>query len=305
MNRALPITCLLAVSACTTPDVATTLSQARTEFTAFSEGIDPQIARNAAAERTRQEQRAIAADKAVISFVGDCDTFAEDAGVQVLSTCEIVEHFDPLDDAGDASEVMDFLAIMDGYLASLEALVASNSASEAQTQANAIVAAFGMPDAARPAAFERLGASLRDRQTLISTSTRFIVNQVRINALRRAMADADAVLEVAIPLVVAELDPFETERYAAQARFDTAQLAIVDVEGQGNPAAYAAAITEARAAHAAFKQAEANSPVIKLLQFRQTHARLLAMTRPGADATEFVEYLEELRALYDAVNEET
>jgi hypothetical protein len=87
----------------------------------------------------------------------------------VLSACNLVEYFDPRDDAGSASELADFRIIMDGYLTSLEALAASETATQAQAQAEAIVAAFGMPDPVRPAAFERLGASVRKSQTLITS----------------------------------------------------------------------------------------------------------------------------------------
>lgn len=305
MKRTIPIACLLAISACTTPNVTPTLTQARTEFTAFSSGIKAKITRDAAAERARQEQRTLAADGAVIGFVGDCDTTVARLETVVLSKCNLVEYFDPRDDAGSASEVQDFLTIMDGYLASLEALAASETAAQAQTQADAIVAAFGMPSAARPAAFERLGASLRARQTLIRAATGFFVNQARLGALRRAMRDADDVLEDGIPVIAAHLEPYDTDLILTQANFAAARQTLLDAEGQGDPVRYAAAVRGARTAHAAFKQAEAKSPIIKLLQFRQTHARLLALTQPGANTSEFVEYLEELRALYDAVKEET
>lgn len=305
MKRAISITCLLTMAACTTPDVTPTLAQARTEFIVFSSGIEAQIARDAAAERAREEQRALAADGAVIGFVGDCDTTVARLETVVLSKCNLVEYFDPRDDTGSASEVQDFLTIMDGYLTSLEALAASETPTQAQTQADAIVAAFEMPNAARPAAFERLGASLRARQTLIHTATGFFVNQARVGALRRAMQDADDVLEDGIPVIAAHLEPYDTDLILAQVSFTAARQTLLDAEGQSDPVRYAAAIRGARTAHAAFKQAEANSPIIKLFQFRQTHARLLALTQPGADTPEFVEYLEELRALYDAVKEET
>lgn len=296
--------CMSTMTACTTPDVSTTLAQARTEFSAFSSGIEAQILRDAAAERGRQEQRAIAADGAVIGFIGDCDTTVARLEAPVLSACNLVEYFDPRDDAGSASELVDFQVIMDGYLTSLEALAASETAEQAQAQAEAIVAAFGMPEAVRPAAFERLGASVRERQTLITTSTRFLVNQVRIGALRRAMREADDVLDGEIEVIVAHLEPYDTDLIAAQERLTIARQKLLDAEGRGSPEAYAGAVEGARAAHATFRQAEAKSPIITLLRFRRTHARLLARTQPGADASEFVEYLEELRGLFDAVNEE-
>ena len=304
MKHAVLLICVLPMTACTTPDVSTTLARARTEFSAFSSGIEAQVLRDAAAERGRQEQQAIAADRAVIGFVGDCDTTVARLEAPVLSDCNLVEYFDPRDDAGSASELVDFQIIMDGYLTSLEALAASETAAQAQAQAEAIVAAFGMPEAVRPAAFERLGASARERKTLITTSTRFLVNQLRIGALRRAMREADEVLDGGFEVIVAHLEPYDTDLISAQERLTSARQKLLDAEGQGNPVAYAEAVEGARAAHAAFQQAEANSPIINLLRFRQTHARLLARTQPGADASEFVGYLEELRALFDSVNEE-
>jgi hypothetical protein len=305
MKHAVPLICVWAVTACTTPDVSTPLAQARAEFTAFSSGIDAQLLRDAAAERSRQEQRAIAADRAVIGFVGDCDTTVARLEAPVLSNCNLVEYFDPRDDAGSASELVDFRTIMNGYLTSLEALAASQTAAQAHAQAEAIVAAFGMPDAARPAAFEQLGASVRERQTLISTSTRLLVNRLRVGALRRAMREADAILDADLEVIVAHLEPYDTALILAQEGLTTARQRLLDAEGQGNPVAFAAAVEGARAAHAAFQQAEASSPITNLLQFRQTHTRLFARTWSGADATEFVEVLEELRVLFDAMNEET
>lgn len=304
MKQALLFVCSLAMTGCTTPDVSTELAQARAEFSTFSSGIESQVLRDAAAERDRQQQRAIAADRAVIGFVGDCDTTVARLEVAVLSACNLVEYFDPRDDAGSASELADFRIIMDGYLTSLEALAASETATQAQAQAEAIVAAFGMPDPVRPAAFERLGASVRESQTLITTSTRFLVNQLRIGALRRAMREADEILDREIEVIVAHLEPYDTDLVAAQESLLIARQKLLDAEGRGNPVAYAEAVEGARAAHAAFQQAEAKSPIINLLRFRQTHARLLARTRPGADASELVEYLEELRALFNSANKE-
>lgn len=104
-----------------------------------------------------------------------------------------------------------------------------------------------------------------------------------------------------VEVIVAHLEPYDTDLISAQERLTIARQNLLDAEGQGNPVAYAEAV---EGAHAAFQQAEANSPIINPLRFRQTHARLLARTQPGADASEFVKYLEELRALFDSVNEE-
>jgi len=305
MKHVLPLAFAAALSGCTTPDVSVTLTQTRAEFIALSENLDRQIIRDAAGERAREQDRAIVSGGSVIGFVGDCDTLAAQQEITVISDCVLVEYFDPRDDPGSATELKDFLTVIDGYLLSLERLAASQTADQAKQQTDEIVAAFGMPDEARPAAFERLGASLRTRQTSIGTSTRFFVNQARVRALRRAMADANALLEESSPIIVAHLSLYDSARVSAQAHFLTARQSMLDAESQGNPAALRSAVQEAREAFAAFKAAEANSPVVQFLQFRQTHARLLAMTQPGADASEFVEYFEELRALYDNINEDT
>lgn len=304
MKHAVPLIFVWALTACTTPDVMAPLAQAREEFTAFSTGIEEHLLHDAEEEREREERRAIAADGGVIGFVGDCDTTVARLDASGVSDCRLVEYFDPRDDAGSASELVDFRTIMDGYLTSLEALAGSKTPAQAQAQANAIVAAFGAPDAARPAAFERLGEVAREQQILISTSAGFFVNQLRVGALRRVIGQADAVLEDNLEVILAHLEPYDTDLLEAQARLLTARQNLLNAEGKDDPVAYVEAIENARTAYATFLKAQENSPVINFLQFRKSHAQLLARTRPGANVAEFVKYLEELRGLLDAANEE-
>ncbi len=293
----------LGLAACSTPDISAELTQVRTDFDSFSEKVGPTVATQAQAEHARVEAQTLAAGGFVVELQGDCDVIAaRDAG-QVISSCRLVETFDPRDDAGSATEAQDFLTIMDAYLTSLEDLAASDTPAQARAKADALVAAFGTADADRPAAFERLGARVRDRQDLIATSTEFFVNQVRVAALRRVMAKADAVIEDAVPLVAAHLAAFDEPLLTAQENLLRADGAVLDAIEAGDQAAHATAIANLRNAHTAFQKAEAASPITQLYLFRAAHARLLARTRIGADPDEFVDALEELRALRDAAVE--
>ncbi|MGB1265763.1 MAG: hypothetical protein ACPG6L_08535 [Nereida ignava] len=305
MNRFIASSLILSVAGCATSDLSTSLTETRTQLTTVTAQVKPSITPLAVAERARAQDRAIQEDRPVIGLSGDCDTVASRSTPQVLSTCSIVEFFDPADDPGSATEVLEFLDIMDVYLTSLEALAASQTPQEARAQAQAVIVAFGTADASRPAMFERLGATLRDRKDLIGEGTGFLVNQARITALRRVIKDADIVIAEAVPIVATHLSFLDEDLLAAQAELLDAQEAAVLIEGASDPAGYRLAVARLRTSHAAFLKAEAESPVIRLFLFRQAHARLLERATTGITPTEFVNLLEDLRALRDAAQQET
>jgi len=305
MNRFSASSLFLAIAGCATPDVSTPLSETRAQLMTVTQQVLPSITPLAAAERARAQDRAIEEDRPVVGLSGDCDTVASRATAQVLTTCNLVEFFDHRGDPGSATEVKEFLDIMDAYLTSLEALVASQTPQEARAQAQAIVIAFGTADSNRPAAFERLGASLRDRQDLIDEASGFLVNQARVSALRRVVREADGAIEEAVPIVAAHLSFLDEDLLTAQTELLDAQEAVLLLEGAGDPAGYRLAVARLRTSHAAFLQAEADSPVVRLFLFRQAHARLLERATVGVTPTEFVTLLEDLRTLRDAAEEET
>lgn len=146
------------------------------------------------------------------------------------------------------------------------------------------MAAFGAPDAARPAAFERLSDVAREQPVLISASAWFFVNQLRACVLRRVIGQADAVLEDNLEVILAHLEPYDTDLLGAQARLLTVRQNLLDAEGKDDPVAYVEVIENARTAYATFLKAQENSLVINFRQFRKSHAQFLARTRPGTDA---------------------
>lgn len=305
MSRYILAPLLLAgVAGCTTPDISTDVSAARAQLTSITTALGPDLDVRAKAEHDRAQEAAIVADGAVIGLLGDCDTTQARESAAVLSECHIVEYFDPVTDPQSATEVSTFLALMDSYLTSIEALVGSDNPQQARAQAEAIILAFGTADANRPAAFERLGNSLRKRQTTITATTGFVMDQVRLTALRRVLRAADDAIGKAVPLVAAHLEDADLPLIEAQIALVDAQEAVNEAQGTRNPLAYRKAVKDLRAAHAAFVTAEAASPVVRLFQFRQSHAAMLARATTGVTPTEMVVLLEQLRALRDATQQE-
>ena len=295
---------LSGVAACATPDVSAELTAARAHLTSIKTELGPDLALRAKAEYDRVQEAAIVTDAAVIGLLGDCDTIASRETPEVFSECRIVEYFDPATDPQSATEIATFLALMDSYLTSVEALVASESPQLAKAQAEAIILAFGTADENRPAAFERLGNSLRKRQTTVTATTGFVIDQVRLSALRRVLHAADGEIGKAVLLVASHLEDADLPLITAQIALVDAREAVSAAQGTRNPVAYRTAVKNLRTRHAAFIKAEAASPVVRLFQFRQSHAALLARVTTGVTPTEMVVLLEQLRALRDATQEE-
>ncbi|EBA01969.1 hypothetical protein RB2150_08769 [Rhodobacterales bacterium HTCC2150] len=305
MNRRAVSLVMLALAACTNPDISKELELTNTHFNALKEGIETEITASAKEEHRRIETQTILAKEPVIGVAGDCDTIAARDEPKVLSDCRIVESFDAADDPGGATEVQTFLVIMDNYLAALGSLVNSKSSTEVQEQTNAIVAAFGSADANRPAAFEKLGQFARDRKQSFAKGSAFLVYQIRLSALRRALKSAAPLINKTVPLVASHLESFDKPLLAAQTELHDAQDDVNNALGTGNVKVSRAASDRLRKAVKAFKTAEAASPVIQLLLFKQAHLRLVEKATNGGSASDIIDLLEELKTLNTTINEET
>jgi len=300
MRTPLPLLALLA--ACAAPDVTQDIAASRALLTAIQRDTGPALTRTASAEFRAAEDELIRQDEPVVELLQGCDPYATLPIGAIVQACRLASTL-PAPSGVNARTTQDLLSVLDTYLEALTRLATATDVDAARKQASALVDAFGTPDPGRPEAFEALATEMRARRSLIVETTGFVLDQVRLAGLRRAIRRADPVIQAAIPdaaAYMASLDPAleraDETRIRAIEAVETARIA-------GDHRAHRRAVDQLRTAQASFVAALERSPAARLRAFAHAHAQLeRAAAHPGT-LPRIVSLLEQLRALYDAAGE--
>ena len=293
----------LGLAACTAPDLTTEIGEGRKLLAEIRTDTKPILEPLSKIEKTNADNRLILANKTVVELFGDCDTIAARDTPQVLSTCILNERSNPQSGAVNASATLQFLKILDAYFAGLERIATAGSVDDVKVQAQALVNAFGKPNDQRPAAFENLGNFVRGRETIIVQGAGFLLDQVRISQLRRAVRTADPILSQGFEIAAAYLESISPNLLKANEELHTAEKSVIDIRASGQPDLHRKAIENLRTKHAAFKAAEAKSPVIKILLLRNLHSALKDRLSNAGSIEEIVMLLEQIRVISDAAQQ--
>lgn len=290
----------LVLAACAGPEVGPDLAAGRALLGAIATGTGPALERRAAAEFRAAEDALIAAGQPVVELQGECDPFSDPPAATLRSDCRLVSLVPP-PTATDARATRDFLAMLDSYLAALEGLASAASVEAARRQADALVAAFGQPSASRPAAFEEIGQAVRARRALIVEGSGFVLDQVRIMALRRAVRAAAPTVAAGAPLAADYLDTLDPRLAEAVEAHLLARTELDAARGSGDARRYRAAVDALRARTDGLAAAQAASPAVQLRAFAVVHARLARSLRHPGSLARIVALIEQLRRLRDAI----
>lgn len=285
---------------CAAPEVGPDIAAGRALLGAIATGTGPALDRRAAAEFRAAEDALIRAGQPVIELQGECDPFSDPPAATLRSDCRL-HSLVPRPSATDARSTRDFLAMLDSYLAALDGLARSASVDEARRQADALVAAFGQPSAARPAAFEEIAQAVRARRALIVEGSGFVLDQVRIMALRRAVRAAAQAVTDGLPVAAAYLETLDPRLETAFEAHLRARSELEEARLAGDPRRYRAAVDALRARTEALAAAQAASPAVQLRAFGEVHARLVRSLRHPGGLPRIVALLEQLRRLRDAI----
>lgn len=293
----------ICLGACTAPDLTTEIGEGRKLLAEIRASTKPLLEPLAATEKINADNRLILANKTVVELLGDCDTISARDTPQVVTDCTLNERSNPQSGAVNASATLEFLKILDAYLAGLERIATAKSIDDVKGQATALVNAFGKANDKRPAAFEKLGGFVRAREKIIVQGANFLLDQVRISHLRRVVRTADPILSQGFAIAAAYLETLPPDLLQANKELLDAEESMGNALIGGQPELHREAIETFRIKHAAFKATEAKSPLIKILLLRNLHSALKDRLSNAGSLEEIVTLLEQIRALSDAAQQ--
>lgn len=288
------------LSACSAPDVTPAIGEATRLLAEMDKSVRPVLEPVADAELAAAEAAAMRAGKQVLGFEGQCDPqAARDAG-KVIMECSLVEIALPTDGPVNATQVLMALEVLTDYYAALGALAASQSPGEAKANAEALVAALGdLGDGRMPTL-----AALAERKALVGKTTGFILEQARYAAIRKVVRRADPVIGELTTTAVAWLDGQPGNLPAAQIAFLDARDRAADAAESRDLDRQRAANDELRAAYAAMRKTEAQSPANQLLLLRKMHRDLARRLSGPGSPEELLKTLEQVREIADLAKQE-
>lgn len=295
---------ICAATACTRPDISVEIAAADTLLARLSESTGPTLSAAADLELDMAETDLMQAGLAVLQLEGPCDLTTTEAQGLAETECRLVSAV-TLPDAATAHTTIAAIAALRGYIAALAALANSDSPAAVETNAAALTAALGEDGAERIAAFRALSGQLEGREQALATSLGFLARQRQAAGIRRAVRDADPVVDTLVTATVAYFRSVDTEiapRF--EALLEVADRA-ADPETLSDISRNRAATSDLRVAYAAFRAAEAASPVADLLAFRGLHAALQARLLGRPSAEEILNLVTELQSVLAAIEGDT
>ena len=275
---------LMALStACTQPDVSAEITAASTLLEEVDTRLRPSLEAVAASELATAEAALMQAEQQVISLEGPCDLAALEELMEARLDCRLVNNA-VLPDTASATTTLEAITVMRSYLAALKALATSESPAAVQANAEALSAALSKNGAERVAVFRSLATVFEGRDQALAEPLGFLARQRQAAGLRRAVREADSVVA---ELTAAAVAYYRLEDVEIARRYEELLLAADHADDSGvlaDPAANRRATDVLRSAYAAYRAAEAASPVSDFIAFRRLHKalhdRLLGLATP-------------------------
>lgn len=294
------LTLATVLSACSTPDVTPAIGEAAKLLADMDKSVRPVLEPVADAELAAAETAAMRKGKQVLGFEGQCDPQAARDEGKVIMDCRLVEIALPTNGPVNATQMLMALDVLKDYYAALGGLAASQSPAEARANAETLVAALGDLGDGRTPAF----AALAEKKALIGQTTGFILEQARHAAIRKVVRRADPVIGELTKTAVAWFDRQPGNLPAALTAFNDARDRATDAAELRDLDRQRAANAELRAAYAALRKAEAQSPANQLLLLRKMHSDLVRRLAGPGSPEELLKTLEQVRAIADLAKQE-
>lgn len=292
---------ILLLGACSMPDLSPGIAESARLLEATDKGLRPGLAAEAAREQAKAELKAMQAGRIVLGLEGDCDPAATHSEGRVFSACELVTLAAPPAEPVSATQMLAALDALRDYYSGLASLADARSSDEVAAAIaglfDALTQAGKAPGA--PKALADFAASGASRKDLATRTTGFLADQYRLAALRRVVQRADPVIGALTDRAVAWLDLQPGGVGEARKRLSEARLQLLDATQARDLAGQQSATSKMREAFFAFKAAERTSPANQLRLLRQMHAELLARAKSPENAEDFLNVLEEVRAIAD------
>lgn len=291
---------LCMVTGCTRPDVSLEIAAAHALLAELSESTRPTLTAAAELELHAAETELMRAGLEALSLEGECDLEATETAGAAEIDCRLVSNA-TLPDTATAHTTLAAISALRGYIASLSVLANSDSPEAVETNAATLAAALNEDGAERIAAFRALSERFEGREQTLAVPLGFLARQRQAEGIRRVVRDADPVVH---ELVSAAVAYFRNTDVEIAPRFD-ALLQAADRAADPNTLADMSrnrtATADLRAAHAAFRAAEAASPVTDLLAFRDLHMALYARLSRRPNAEEILDLVTELQEVLAAI----
>jgi hypothetical protein len=291
---------LLLTAACTRPDVTAEIAAADTLLTQIDTDLRPALTVAAAAELRAAEMALMMSNQQVVSLEGPCDLGLMEVEVVARLDCRL-ETAANLPATPNATTTLEILTTLRGYLAGLNALATSKSPAAIQTNAAALTAALSEEGADRIAAFRSLAAVFENRDQALAETLGFVARQRQAAGLRRAIQTAHPLIEELVEGAVAYFRTASTEIDVRHNDLLIASDRVADARIIANPAENRRATDALRAAYAAYRSAEAASPIADLIAFRDLHGALRDRITGATSLDEILALVTELQTVLDAI----
>ncbi len=292
----LPLSCLLALAACTTPDVTSQIKAASDLATTSTAKFRPTLQAQANKD-VRKAEKTLIDQRQTVYELHDCD---KTDAFGIMPNCRIVSTVDISGKPASASNALVAFDAVEGYFTSLLALASSQSSDAVRQEATALAAALKEAEKAKYAPLAKLasrGAKNADQAVAV---TGFLASQVRVATLRRIVRQADPEIEKILQTVAANLD-LKSDLGARHAAFILARGTVEETQLAGNPEKYRQALDTLRVRHDAFVKAQNSSAGNSFRLLRKLHGDLLKRLNAPGDTSEILATVTEIRSVVDII----
>jgi hypothetical protein len=292
----LPLSCLLALSACTTPDVTEQIKAASDLATTSTAKFRPAL-QSQAKKDVRQAEKQLIAQRATVYSLRDCES-TDDFGI--MSDCRLVTAVNLSAEPASASQALAAFDAVEGYFAALLALASSQSSDAVRQEATALTAALKDAQQAKYAPMARLASHGAKHADQAAAVTGFLASQVRIATLRRIVRQADPEIATILETVAAHLD-LKSDLGTHHAALITAQGDMEDAQLSGNTTLYRSNLDTLKQLHAAFIKAQNASAGNSFRLLRKLHGDLRKRLNAPGDTSEILATVTEIRSVVDTL----
>ncbi|MEL6465699.1 MAG: hypothetical protein AAFQ58_12095 [Pseudomonadota bacterium] len=294
---------LLLSAGCTTPDVSQEINETQAAFDELVKNTRPAVAEESAQEILQAEEILVANGDQAVAVRGDCRPAAEAYGVPIAAysgPCRLESQANLVKPGipANATQVLALETALAAYLLALANLANATSVNDAQKHTANLIASLDALAARRASPqVKRLAKAASEDKDRIVGAVGFVVNQYRHNALRRAVARAESVLEEAGPVLVAYHSKRNPAVERAAKALNDAQLRANEARENGTPAQHRAAIAEIKRAFAVREALASKDPALWYVRFLRAHTALHAQLQGGGDLDDLSAAIDALAAL--------
>lgn len=295
------IALLLLLSACSTVDVAPEVASFSSSVGKATAPLEGDLAARAAREAAAARAGAVAAGELLYAPPLPCVLAASATPGTKTSDCTL----DPLVTApmapGSATAMLAYTNMLQSYAEALAALATSDAPDAVGKAFGNVVGAAEDMAAAVPELAPKAKVLAKANPPLTKLGTRLVEAQ-RLRLIRQLVRDAGPGVNGALDRLIAYRDADDglsvaaSDLSAAYDRMEAARLS-------GDTAAYGAAVALYEARHADLQSRLAGSDAGRLMLIREAQEKLEARLKEPGKLTEFIELIETLKALSNALEQ--